>query len=60
MILLGPGGIGAIVLLRCPSCGEVQARTRAPKDTKYECRKCHHSFSAEGATVPFHLRDERK
>ena len=53
MILLGPGGIGGIVLLRCPSCGEVQARMRTPKGTKVECRKCKHAFVADTATIPF-------
>ena len=56
MILLGPGAVGGLVLLRCPSCGEVQARARAPKDTKYECRKCKHAFMAENATIPLYER----
>ena len=60
MSIFGPGAIGALVLLKCPSCGEVQARARAPKDTRYECRKCHHPFVAEGAIVPFFSQGEKK
>ena len=53
MIVFGPGSAGAIVLVRCPSCGEVQARPRTPKGTTIECRKCGKPFVADEHRVPF-------
>jgi predicted SprT family Zn-dependent metalloprotease len=40
MIIVGGAAIGAIMKLRCDSCGEVQARARGPEGTTYACRKC--------------------
>lgn len=47
MPIFGGASAGAVVKLRCPKCGEVQARARAPKGTTYECRKCGHPFTRE-------------
>ena len=50
MIIFG-GGAGSIVKLRCPKCGEVQARARQPKGATYDCRKCGKPFTREDSAA---------
>ncbi len=38
---------GAIIQLTCPHCGELQARARKPKGSRYACRKCRKRFTRE-------------
>jgi len=53
VILLGPSAFAAIVVVRCPHCGEVQARARAPEGHAYACRACGASFTrSEGPADP--------
>jgi transposase-like protein len=49
MALFVGGAQGALVRLRCPSCGEVQARARKPGGgtVKYRCRRCYKLFTRE-------------
>jgi transposase-like protein len=47
MVIFGPSAAGALVKLRCPKCGTVQARARGPEGTTYACRECHASFTRE-------------
>jgi len=48
MSVFGPAVMRALLLqLRCPRCGEVQARAREPKGYKYRCRKCRASFTVD-------------
>ncbi|HTQ03970.1 MAG TPA: hypothetical protein VMI54_08935 [Polyangiaceae bacterium] len=49
MALFTGGAQGALVRLRCPSCGEVQARARKPGGgtVKYRCRRCYKLFTRE-------------
>ncbi|CAN5552780.1 hypothetical protein BH09MYX1_BH09MYX1_24110 [soil metagenome] len=39
-IVFGAGALAGAIRLECPSCGEIQARARAPEGTVYSCRKC--------------------
>ena len=38
---------GTVIRMRCPRCGEVQARARKPLGSRYRCRKCHALFTKE-------------
>lgn len=49
MAIFAGASAGAVVRLRCPQCGEVQARARGPKDTVYTCRNCRRSFTRDEA-----------
>ena len=47
------GAHGALVKLKCPHCGEVQARARKPQGGVYACRRCHRRFArTEGEASP--------
>jgi DNA-directed RNA polymerase subunit RPC12/RpoP len=48
---LGAASRGAVVAVRCPKCGEVQARARGPAGTRYVCRACGKRFTLEEAKV---------
>lgn len=49
MVIFGSAAAAALVRLRCPKCGELQARARLPEAATYECRKCGATFTqAEG------------
>jgi transposase-like protein len=37
----------AIVALRCPACGHVQARARKKRGERYACKSCHRLFTLE-------------
>jgi transposase-like protein len=47
MAVFTGGAQGALVRLRCPRCGEIQARARKPggASVKYRCRACHTTFT---------------
>ena len=55
MVIFGPSAAGALVKLRCPKCGTVQARARGPEETPYACRECHASFTRAEGTIPEEL-----
>lgn len=44
MAIFSGASRGAVVRMRCPHCGKVQARARGAKD--YECKACGKSFTA--------------
>ena len=52
MTVFTGGSAGVVIELRCPACGEVQARARAPEGTVYACRKCGHAFTREEGRPP--------
>ncbi len=39
--ILAGAAAAALVVLRCPRCGTVQARARTAAGTAYRCRACH-------------------
>jgi phage FluMu protein Com len=45
--IFGGASRGAILELRCPHCGVVQARAREKADVPYSCRGCKQSFTRE-------------
>jgi transposase-like protein len=44
---LGGASRGAVLALRCPHCGERQARERKNQGASYRCRRCHRCFTRE-------------
>jgi len=46
MAIFTGGALGTLVRLTCPKCGEVQARARKRGRQEYDCRVCHHRFTA--------------
>jgi transposase-like protein len=57
MAVFTGGAQGTLVRLRCPRCGEVQARAKKPGGggAKYRCRVCHTTFTRDagvGRTKP--------
>jgi phage FluMu protein Com len=49
MAFLAGASRGAVIAVRCPRCGTIQARARKPEGFTYECRACHATFTrAEG------------
>jgi hypothetical protein len=47
MATLGGASRGAVIGLRCPHCGVLQARAREKAGTLYQCRECRRSFTRE-------------
>jgi transposase-like protein len=45
--IFGGASRGAVVALRCPHCGVVQARAREKEGTSYVCKHCRKSFTRE-------------
>jgi len=47
MALTVPVAAAALIQLRCPHCGAVQARQRKPKGSRYACKVCKKRFVRE-------------
>jgi DNA-directed RNA polymerase subunit RPC12/RpoP len=45
--IFGGASRAAVLELRCPHCGVVQARAREKEGTSYRCRECHREFTRE-------------
>ena len=60
MAIFTGAAVGALVGLRCPACGEIQARARAPEGTVYACRKCGHELTREQSRVRAEERRKRR
>jgi DNA-directed RNA polymerase subunit RPC12/RpoP len=45
--IFGGASRGAVLELRCPHCGVVQARAREKAGTTYRCRECKREFTRE-------------
>ncbi len=61
MAIFSGASRGAVVKLRCPKCGEEQARARGPEATVYACRACSNKFTrAEGTPKEQPARPKRK
>jgi transposase-like protein len=45
--IFGAASRGAVLELRCPHCGIVQARARDKADVTYRCKSCHRPFTRE-------------
>lgn len=47
MPIFGGASRGAVLALRCPHCGTLQARAREKAGTSYACKNCKRSFTRE-------------
>ncbi len=47
MAIFGGASRGAVLELRCPHCGLVQARAREKAGAIYTCRQCKRDFTRE-------------
>jgi transposase-like protein len=45
--IFGAASRGAVLELRCPHCGIVQARAREKADVNYRCKSCHRPFTRD-------------
>jgi transposase-like protein len=58
---LGGASRGAVLALRCPHCGERQARARTSEEgATYRCRACHRTFTREEGLASAEPRRARR
>lgn len=50
MAIFSAASRGAVIKLRCPKCGEDQARARSAEGSFYVCRACSKRFTKEEGT----------